>query len=507
MNRSLSFWIVIYVSIPVFIFWAGWFNGFVAFAAITAWFFWFWSLFLDKWPYAKKPKLHSATSMLKNILICTLLAVFWAYLAGVGNFRPQHFDYYKHNLIFNNLTWLQWPVRYADQQYLCYYLAYYLPAATLAKLYGGLDMVHWYSFIWTSAGLTLLFVQLHRLGGWWFIIWFVLFNSVEGILIVYEAIKSPHTLAYTLRDLWTNDHTIELIFTPGGLVFPSHAESITAVPQHSVAAWLVLALYVEKYRTISLSLFVGLCALLLYWSPLVVIGILPFVIYRGINVSVFSGILSSWSFISHHFSLIAFHSLLIIIISFPVVVYYAGHVPMVDANGWWWVFLDKPHQFVLLLLFVCIEVGVWAVLVFLLEQKYKIFKNHKILIYSSLASLFILTFYRYGHFNDLARRASLPVTFVLCWGLWQYIYQWKKYKTYHQLLLAIVLIFAVALPIKHHLKWLSPHPYMAQVNTSIKSLGNRTIYDLERQHRGEFDVVAQYLGQQKSWYSQYFAAK
>jgi hypothetical protein len=495
-GASLLTLVLVYLSIPVLIFLVGWFNVPVAFVGIVAWGLWVHSLR----PILKPDRSHLGASIrphikAQTVALCVLLAVIWAYLAGVGDFRPQHFDYYKHNLIFNNLVRLQWPICYADGQYLCYYLAYYLPAAALSKLYGGLAMAHWYSFVWTSLGLALLFVQLHRLGGWWFVVWFMLFNSPESMLIVYEAIKSPHTLAYTLSDLWTNDHTIELIFTPGGLVFPSHVESITAVPQHSLAAWLILALFIENPRRFSISLFFGLCVLLLYWSPLVAVGMVPLVAVSGVyylkNQSKFT-IYQVWP---------------IGVFAIPVVVYYGGHVPMVDASGWWWEFLNQPHQWVLLVLFVTIEIGIWSILLLILNHKSKIFLENKMLIYSALGSLLVLALYRYGHFNDLARRASLPATFVLCWYVWQCLLAWKKHKTYQQVALAVVVVFAIALPIKHHLKWLTPRPYMAQVNVTIASVGTDTIHDLEKRHLGEFDVVAQYLGQSKSWYSQYFAPK
>ena len=478
-----------YLTLPLLIFWWGWFGWWIALPATVALIWWLWVVNVRT----------SATHFSLPISHCAglvLLAFGWAYLAGVGGFRPQHFDYFKHNLIFNNLVRLAWPVQYADGTYLCYYNAYYLPPALLAKWVGGLGMVHWYTFGWAWLGLNLLFVQLYRLGGWGLVAFFMFFNSPESILLVYEAFKSPETLAYTLSDLWTNDHTIELIFTPGGLTYPSHAESIGAVPQHAIAGWLVSLFFLDqimanKHQIQAVKL-IGIGVVCAYWSPLVAVGLLPFFLYKMPNINY-----QMW------------HGIGLLPMALPAAVYYAGHVPLHDPHGWIGQFISTPHQYLLLATFLVLESVVWGVSIWLIEKKYRALKTDFGLVLCAVGVLFALSLYRYGHFNDLARRASLPATLVLCWGVFKvlaFLLQSKNW-TIPAKTLVLVVCLSVLLPIKHHLKWLTPHPYMSIVDKSVVDFAPQTIHYLGQYHQGEFDAAAQYLGDKKSWYWQYAAPR
>jgi hypothetical protein len=436
-------------------------------------------------------------------------------LAGVGGFRPQHFDYYKHNLILNNLVLFDWPVRYADGHYLCYYNAYYLVPALLAKIWGGVAMVHFYMFGWAWLGLTLLFRLLHKIGGWGFVLLFMVFNSTETVLLVYEALKSPDTIAATLADLWTNDHTIELIVTPGGLTYPSHVESLTAVPQHAIGGWLAVGLVIEQLslnsncqtvvsrKSVVLdSHLMLLTVLLLYWSPFVALGLMA--------VFGFSWALDIWLKSSRYYAIINYqlsisHFTLYITIAAPALLYYAGHILMSDPRGLITEFIQTPHQYLLLATFLVIEAAVWGVLIWLIERKYGILKSNYSLVLAAILVLFLLPFYHYGHFNDFMRRVSLPASMVLCWGLWQLVVGLKNKKSTLRYSLIGCLVVASVLPIKHHLRWFTAQPYMGVTNKSITDFSGQGIHYLGQYHRGEFDVTAQYLGDSSSVYWRYFA--
>jgi hypothetical protein len=524
---------ILYLSLPVAIFLATWFRWYVAVSALAA-LVWTlaagdWRLDIGRWtarlrtleirhwktPSFKKPihlsTLHSPLSTARAAPSNSTLSIFpsplftlhftlltlafvWTYLAGVGEFRPQHFDYFKHNLILNNLVRFDWPVRYTDGSYLCYYHAYYLPAAALAKWIGGVAMVKYYIFGWTWLGLSLLFLQLNRLGGWKLVVFFMFFNSPEAILLIYEALKSPHTIGYTLTDLWTNDHTIELLQTPGGLMFPSHVESFTAAPQHALPAWLI-AVQLLKKTPLSIfhySFFIILC---LYWSPLVAVGLLPFLFINLPKVQS-----------RPHFAFFILHFTLLI----PILVFYAGHVPMHDVSGWWWTFLKSPHQYALFATFLALEVSFWAILLVWIEKKRQLFKQDFRWIWVSLGILLFCSLYRYGHFNDLARRASLPATVVLCWAVFRTLSSRESWvvsraKFISHFTLYIILFTLFILPLKHHLRWLTKQPYTAIVDKKIADFTPYTIHYLAQYHWGEFDVVAQYLGRSNAWYNQYLA--
>jgi hypothetical protein len=506
--------VLVYLSFPLLLFWWGWFEWWVALPCTAALIAVFW-----KTGGFEKP-ISTPKTLSSPLLICFALAFVWTYLAGVGGFRPQHFDYFKHNLMINNLVRYEWPVRYSEGTYLCYYPAYYLPAALLAKWIGGISAVHFYIFGWTWLGLTLLFQLLHRLGGWTLVVLFIFFNSPEAILLMYEAFKSPHTIGYTLADLWTNDHTIELIQTPGGLMFPSHVESFTAAPQHALPAWLATGVLLEcRVQSAKCRVSIAKCqsnneftvycllfTVLLYWSPLVAVGLLPFIIYHLI-----AGNKELWrpkqglSLFRSPFSIFLFplHTL----ISLPALIFYAGHVPLHDIQGWWWTFLETPHEYVLLATFLLIEIGFWGLLMWFLKKKNTISKEDFRLVLFALAVLLGLALYRYGHFNDLARRASLPAALMLCWGIGKGVNSHKRTGIFTKIIIGSFLFICGLLPLKHHLRWLTKQPYTAIVDKKISDFTPYPIHYLSRYHWGEFDVVAQYLGKANSWYLCYFAPK
>lgn len=519
--------ILIYLSFPLLIFWWGWFDWWMALPCTIALAVVFRKVIGFEKPISPPKTLYS------SFLVCFALAFVWTYLSGVGSFRPQHFDYFKHNLVINNLVRYEWPVRYVDGTYLCYYHAYYLPSTLLAKWLGGINAVPFYVFGWTWLGLTLLFHLLHQLGGWILVVLFIFFNSAEAILLIYEAFKSPHTIGYTLTDLWTNDHTIELIQTPGGLMFPSHVESFTAAPQHSLPAWLATGMFL-KFRVQSAecrsgnvftvySLRFTVCGLLftvlLYWSPLVAIGFLPLVIFGYFNKSTFDTFTSEkqirWpslstnyqSLITAHQPLLTLHSSLLIFTALPALIFYAGHVPLHDVQGWWWAFIKTPHEYVLLATFLFIEIGIWGVLMWFLKKKKTISTEDLKLVLLALAVLLVLAVYRYGHFNDLARRASLPALLVLCWGIGKGLNAISFTSIYSKIILGSFLFLCGLLPLKHHLRWFTTQPYTAIVDKKIADFTPYPIHYLSRYHWGEFDVVAQYLGKANSWYLRYFVSK
>ncbi|WP_428658992.1 hypothetical protein [Runella sp.] len=479
--------ILLYLSLPLFIFWWGWFDWWVALPPTIASVY-FYGIF---WRSSYNAIFTGFSK--KELIIplaCLFLAFIWTYLAGVGEFRPQHFDYYKHNLIFNNLVRYDWPVRYADGSYFCYYHAYYLPPALLARWVGGLPYVHYFIFGWTWTGLGLLFILLHKLNGWKLVGLFLFFNSPEAILLIYDAFKAPDSLAF-LNDVWYNDHTIELVQSPGGLLFHSFIESFIATPQHALPAWLttgtLLIFWQKESKPTLLFLPFVLFVVLLYWSPLVAVGFLPLAIY-------FFFVKKTADYSTGNYPRFVFYTLLIAI---PALVFYAGHVSLNEAHGWWWIFFKTPKGVVFLLVFILLEIGIWGAIIGIFYKNKAISKQNFGLLLCALSVLLGLALYRYGHFNDLSRRACLPALLVICWGI--------STLSFKKPLLFATLILCTLLPLKQHLRWFYKRPYSAIADKKITDFTPYPIHYLRQYHQGSFDPVTQYLGKADAWYLRYFA--
>lgn len=480
--------ILLYLSLPLFLFWWGWFEWWVALPptlGLLYFFFAFWR--------TSGITLHLSLSRKEMVLllVCLLLAFVWTYLAGVGGFRPQHFDYYKHNLIFNNLVRYDWPFRYADGTYLCYYHAYYLPPAWVARWVGGISYVHYFVFGWTWLGLGLFFRLLYRLNGWKWVILFLFFNSPEALLHLYDAIKAPSLLPF-LKDLWSSDHTIELLQSPGGLLFHSHVESFIATPQHALPAWLAAGILLTVWKTPSCRPFpllpIALIVLLVYWSPFVAVGFLPLALYV---------LLGQKTPLPSLFPVVLRALVFVILLTFPALIFYAGHLPVSAANGWWWNFLKTPKDVVFLVIFVGLEIGIWGLFIGNGYKNTVISKRDLGLLLCALLILLGVALYRYGPLNDFARRASLPAMLVICWGI--------STLTFKKPLLMATLALCILVPLKQQLQWFSTRPYTPVVNKTIQSFTPYSIHYLNHFHHTSFDVATQYLGRADAWYLRYFA--
>src|SRR4051812_43129855 len=93
--------------------------------------------------------------------ILALLLTLVIYLpTGVGGIGYQREDWHKHNAVLHDLTTNTWPVVLesnvdgSPKSYLAYYIAYYLPAAAIGRVFG-LTAAHLTLFAWTFLGVWL----------------------------------------------------------------------------------------------------------------------------------------------------------------------------------------------------------------------------------------------------------------------------------------------------------------------------------------------------------------
>ena len=119
------------------------------------------------------------------ILACLGISIAINFLLGIGEFRPQTYDFQANNYKYYDLITHDLPVYYAQQKtYLCYYTGYYLPTALLAKIFG-IESARYFSFIWSVSGLwiVLLWVTSFQRKKPLFLILFVILFSNAWIVI------------------------------------------------------------------------------------------------------------------------------------------------------------------------------------------------------------------------------------------------------------------------------------------------------------------------------------
>ena len=151
-HQFLEFVTILYLTVPIMLFFYGWLKALYAALAIGA------TLACLVWYYRslygeQAPKVTAKVVYTKGALIGALLVLLlWVAMSGIGGIGRQNFDYNKHNAVIADLTTKDYPVYYdieGQHKPLVYYVSYYLPAAVVGKTLGDSVAV-------TNAALLLL---------------------------------------------------------------------------------------------------------------------------------------------------------------------------------------------------------------------------------------------------------------------------------------------------------------------------------------------------------------
>ncbi|MCI4671573.1 MAG: VWA domain-containing protein [Bacteroidia bacterium] len=380
-----------YLGIPMLIFWWGWCHT-------------WWALGLSLllfWGMSSMAKnRHSFVIGAYELLGMAILALLLAYLSGMGGFIPQQDDYLKHNQLWQDLVKFAWPIGYeyqGDVFALSYYLAYYLPPALLAKLFGQ-SSLGFFSFIWGYLGVLIVFCWLSKLLGRRTILLILIFCLFGGQDMLWRFLVE-------LRYFWVEGHWGEwhwdemgLPYEPGlGHKLPTHFGALCWAPQHFLPGVLAGAMILEesesKMASTSLPLVQALCLL---WSPFVAIGMGLFVLQ------------ALWKrkkyYLNHFWQLIP--ALLIGIFS---AIFFLAHGEL-GEKGWIWTQSQDSNWPFYLVFFAMMK---FLPLLGLLIWRNRLNASDKNLLGLGTATLILTMFYWMGHANDLYMRATLPAWFML----------------------------------------------------------------------------------------------
>lgn len=412
--KRLLLFTIAYLLLPHLIFILGWVSPAIALPVTAVLFFLGWKIVaITQVDDTMAQSLAISKKQTFYLLaICAALVAF----AGIGELLWQRDDFFKHNLIFSDLLRNNWPVTYATSgqtDVLTYYLGWYMMPAAVGKLWGSWATALT-SFLWTVAGLLLFFLWLKALLKTNRVLLWVVFLGISGFEFLWVA---GHFAYYVLKyfpqyDLLTLlkgtfTYTRSELITPAfNQNIPSFFVAFLSAPQHVLPGFLASATIV--YAIINKLPFrytAGIGALTVFWSPLVCIGLLPFVIYHLYTdrKQVFDKV-SIWCYV------------FCTIILFFTVSYLAAHAPLsqagfvwqISGNAWWFYTL----------VFIALKFGVIFLYLFIKDKQLDFIGSYRILGYISLVGLIALSFYKLGAYNDLIARASIPFYFVLLlWGV------------------------------------------------------------------------------------------
>ncbi len=402
---------LLYLSLPYIIFFAGWLKWYIAGPCIGLILIVLLLCFQEGRRHVERSQQPRLTW--NSLILMLLTAAVLLGISGVGGYGYQDSDWLKHNTILRDLVNRPWPVVYEIEDVhvpLVYYIAYLLPAALVGKL-GGWFWANQALFVWTYVGLVLAmlwYVKLIR-RPYLALLLFVVFSGLDAVgqIIITplgKMILGTGDLSWDHIEWWAV-----------GWQYASNATLLFWVPNQAISGWIIagMTMYTvlhppwRKYILFAFSL----TAL---WSPFVTIGIAPYVIVDFVTeASPLSKRLKPYLSLPN----ITGGALLIIIGLFYISKF--ADIPlsweMESVHGLIFTFTRSVGEFLgvvfLIPLFCVLEFGIYGMIIHKGNPTFG--RKHRVMFMTTLICLALLPFYRYGYWNDMTMRASIPPLFFL----------------------------------------------------------------------------------------------
>lgn len=404
---------LLYLSLPVLLFLAGWFKLPVAMALTALACFGLRYALLPVFTGAK-PKRQLPSAGTFGVLIGA--ALLWSVLGGAGHFVYANDDWIIRDAVLRDLTVSAWPPRYGSDGISDIILrapvAYYLPAATLGTWFG-LQWADTFLWLWTFLGVAifLLLLPLPAKADLRLVL-------VLPVVALFSGMDIVGWLAFWPQTPQLGDH---LEWWARLFQFSSNTTQLFWVPNHALPAWIAAALFYRHWRHPDFAGYAPmLFATLALWSPFAAIGMVPFYVALAAHWAVNrNGAICRWQALVPALAVMAVCGLFLTL--------GLGTVPTrsaVTGGGQWPIFLQHYVPF------IALECGFIVLVLFLLRAD-------KLLLAVSLVTLLLLPLVRMGPGNDIVMRGSIPALTMICLLT---VVQLQRKELFHNPLLGLSLL-------------------------------------------------------------------
>ena len=340
-------------------------------------------------------------------LVFPVLAIagLWCVLAGLGHFVYANSDWVVRDAVLLDLVRRPWPVTYSIDgvaTVLRAPIGYFLPAALVGKLWG-LRAAELALLAWTVAGVALTFAMmlrdrptlkpaLLRIGV------FVAFSGMD-VLGMYTHYNPFHL----------GDHLEWWAFV---FQYSSQTTQLFWVPNHALPGWIAIAwLLGQDPRRLPLGPAVLFVVFMPLWSPLTALGVAPLfavAIVRRLLTDRSRATLAAlvdWRLLAPVAACV--------VLVLPYLVAGSDKVASGSNANLRWVGEDLIPRVIEFALF---EFVGFALLLLKRDRR-------DLLLWTVIALLIALLFYRFGPYNDLAMRGSIPSLTLLAIGMGRWLSQ------------------------------------------------------------------------------------
>jgi hypothetical protein len=405
--KQLKILAISYLALPILIFLLGWLKLPIAVISSAI-------LVYCIYKYCIEKNITNSESIsYVNILLIVGMIFLWLILSGTGGFGFQPTDYLKHNALFKDIKNQPWPISYmvdGKKMYLAHYLAYYLPTPTFFGSFSWKFLL-FTNLIWTALGTCIAIILWLRFIGkysYWLFIFFILVSGIQIVTLFYQhGLGTPHIVLDKIRNhgnmFWLNGlvkNGIQILL----LTFPSNTDMMYWAPSHALPCWIGTGFLLNDIKDKTLKYSPLVISFLAFWSPLVMLGTAPILLFAILNDKKREWI----NMVNLVFAPIIF----LIIASFLLSINakeLTHHLIFTDRSlidG-----ISFKRQ-----LFAYFNFQFWEVLVWWLPSYWVFRKSENKLIrqllWLSLILLSLIPLYHYGVWNDWCGRVAMPTIFI-----------------------------------------------------------------------------------------------
>ncbi len=423
------------------------------------------------------------------ILTCLGFSIIINFLLGIGEFRPQTYDFQANNYKYYDLVTHDLPVYYAQQKtYLCYYTGYYLPTALLAKVFG-IQSTRYFSFIWSVLGL------------WIVLLWLANFQRKKPLLLILFVILFSNAwiviklmIEFKLFQEYIQPYYFQI--NQFKLINETFIKNYAWATQHTLPACLGACILVHTFREkdtfkdLKYLLIILLSTML--WSPLSAIGLFPFVGFLFLKNAQKLFFQAKWQDLSF---------MSIIIISFSPLMLYFISTEGIHAKNTEFLWQTGVSQWwILYLIYIFLNFAIWGIILQLYKNSF-----HSI---CTIAVMFpcLIAFYRIGIYNDFNIRVVFPSFFILSIFMGITLIEKPRFKP----VLSILIVSFIALNSITNINQLYKGIFKANILTTIEKpfiFKAQNMLEFQRVAYGDEEAILEYSLKKDSVFERYFLKK
>jgi hypothetical protein len=383
----------------------------------------------------------------RTLAVGFAVALVWATLSGAGHFfYANYVDWHLRDAVLRDLTSLPAPATYRIDGDVATILrapiGYFMVPALLGRI-AGLGSAPWFLYLWTLAGVFLFLLQVLAGEKRWGAL-----ACIAGVVVLFSGMDSTQVSRGALLDITSYKEWWAWPL----YCYPSNSAGLFWAPNHSLPAWLGIALIYrcrDDRRFLSIAAWVG--ALTLLWSPLASIGLLPFFLALVWRHRADGG----WRPFFSLCNLIAAP-----LVAIPVVLFLMLAAQSIEPAAI--ADVDLLYRVRMYITFVLVEFGFLAL---------ALLRGHRdaidpLFFGIAIAMLLALPLFHFGPTNDLVMRASVPSLLVLMFtvvdGWARPLRLWGR-----GALVTLLLIIGAGTPISEIGRVLLWHPWQLDMQLSL----------------------------------------